>query len=85
MRQRMDAARVWLEWEGPYNIDRQPPVFEMTVVEWRIESSADSIDQSMDLEWHESNVVRLRFRSPDGACEGEPTVVCNDAGCELSR
>ena len=39
----------------------------------------------MEIEWFESKTARLRFRSADGACEGEPTVACTSAGCELRR
>ncbi len=33
----------------------------------------------------ESNDVTLSFRSEDGACDGEPLVVCCPTGCELRQ
>ena len=92
------AGRIQFDWEGPYIHDEhcdddacrewwetRSPSFELNVVEWRVESSSSGTDHSMDIEWFESKTARLRFQSADGACEGAPTVVCNDSGCELRR
>ena len=92
------AGRVQFDWEGPYIHDEycdddacrewwetRSPYFELNVVEWRVASSSGGTAHSMDIEWFESKTARLRFRSADGACEGEPTVACTSAGCELRR
>ena len=92
------AGRVQFDWEGPFGHDEycdddacrewletRSPFFEVNVVEWRVASSSGGTDHSMDIEWFESKTARLRFRSADGACEGEPTVTCTSAGCELRR
>lgn len=92
-----DAARVQFDWEGPYLHDEfcdddecrewwetRSPVLELNVVEWRVESSSRGTEHSMDIEWYQADTAQLRFRSPDGACSGEPTVECTDAGCNLS-
>ncbi len=93
------AGRIQFDWEGPYLHDREncdddacrewwearSPYLELNVVEWRVESSSRGTHHSMDIEWFQSKTAHLRFRSPDGACEGAPTVVCNDSGCELHR
>ena len=92
------AGRIQFDWEGPYIHDEhcdddacrewwetRSPYLELNVVEWRVESSSRGTHHSMDIEWFQSKTAHLRFRSPDGACEGAPTVVCNDSGCELRR
>ena len=93
-----NSGRVQFDWEGPYIHDEhcdddacrewwetRSPYFEVNVVEWRVESSSSGTGHSMDIEWFESKTARLRFRSANGACEGEPTVACTSAGCELRR
>ena len=92
------AGRIQFDWKGPYIHDEhcdddecrewwetRSPYLELNVVEWRVESSSSGTDHSMDIEWSESKTARLRFRSPDAACEGEPMVACTAAGCELRR
>ena len=92
-----DAGRVQFDWEGPYLHDgncrddgcrerweTRSPYLELNVVGWRIESSSGGTRHAMDIEWYEAKTAQLRFRSPDGACEGEPAVVCDPgAGCIL--
>ena len=79
------APRVWFEWETPYwrLYSHVLPKLEVNVVDWRIESSADATNHVMHIRWYGAFVARLRFRSPDGACEGEPALVCTHDGCEL--
>ena len=96
--QQTEAGAVWLDWEGPYYNGEYCddddcrmwwedafPILEVNLVEWRMESSSGGASDILDLEWHESNTLRFGFRSADGACEGEPTVACAAAGCELDR
>ena len=94
-----EAEAVWFDWGGPYLYDEycddddcrtaweenRFPILEVNLVEWRMESSTSGTSDLLEIEWHESNTLRFGFRSSEGACEGEPTVVCTDAGCELDR
>ena len=93
-----EAGAVWFDWEGPYLHDEycddddcrtrwenRFPILEVNLVEWRMESSSSGTEDFLEIEWFESKTARLRFRSADGACEGEPTVACTSAGCELRR
>ena len=94
-----EAGAVWFDWGGPYLYDdycddddcrtaweeNRFPILEVNLVEWRMESSAGGTSDLLDIEWHDSNTLRFGFRSSDGACEGEPTVACAAAGCELDR
>ncbi len=82
------APRVWFEWESylPPNTDSNRYKVRVFVLDWRIESSGDTTNHSMDVRWYGergSSPDRLRLRSPDGACEGEPSLVCTIDGCEL--
>ena len=77
-----DGARVWFEWESPYG-SYLPHAVDLNVVDWHIESSAATTEHFMHIRWYWQWLVRLRFRSPDGACEGDPALVCTHDGCEL--
>ena len=92
------AGAVWFDWGGPYYNgeycddddcrewwENAFPILEVNLVEWRMESSASGTSDLLDIEWYESHTLRFGFRSSDGACEGEPTVACAAAGCELNR
>ena len=96
--QETEAGAVWLDWGGPYYNgeycddddcrmwwENAFPILEVNLVEWRMESSSRGATDFLDIEWHDSNSLRFGFRSSEGACEGEPTVVCTAAGCELDR
>ncbi|MYE13940.1 MAG: hypothetical protein F4X99_20250 [Gammaproteobacteria bacterium] len=94
-----EAEAVWFDWGGPFLFDQycddddcrtaweenRFPILEVNLVEWRMESSPSGTSDVLDIEWHDSNTLRFGFRSADGACEGEPTVACAAAGCELDR
>ena len=94
-----EAGAVWFDWGGPYLDgeycedddcrmsweENRFPILEVNLVEWRMESSPGGTSDVLDIEWHDSNTLRFGFRSADGACEGEPTVACAAAGCELDR
>ena len=90
---------VWFDWGGPYLHDEycdddecrtfweenRFPILEVNLVEWRMESSTDGTSDLLDIEWHDSNTLRFGFRSSEGTCEGQPTVACTAAGCELDQ
>ena len=93
-----EAGAVWFDWEGPYlhgeycddddcrtAWQNRFPILEVNLVEWRMESSSSGTEDFLEIEWNDSNTLRFRFRSPDGACDGEPTVACTTTGCELDQ
>ena len=53
--------------------------------DWRIESDGDAARHTIPLEWPTEDMLALRFRSPSGACDGEPTASCGPDGCSLDR
>ena len=92
-----EAGAVWFDWGGPYLHDEncddegcrmrweeRTPILEVNLVEWRMESSERKKD-ILKVEWFGSKALRFGFHSRDGACEGQPTVVCTAAGCELDN
>ena len=91
-----EAGAVWLDWGGPYYNgeycddddcrewwEKSSPILEVNLVEWRMESSPGGTSDLLDIEWDDSNTLRFGFRSSDGGCEGDPTVACTAAGCEV--
>ena len=94
-----EAGAVWFDWSGPYLYDEycddddcrttweedRFPILEVNLVEWRMESFPGGTSDLLDVEWRDSNTLRFGFRSSNGACEGEPTVACTAAGCEMDR
>ena len=100
LKQATEAGAVWLDWGGPYLHDESCEdddercrtwwenfslVIEFNVVEWRMDPSPGGTSDELDIEWARSKSLRFGFRSPDGACEGQPTVACTEAGCELDQ
>ena len=93
------AGAVWFDWGGPYlygeNCDddecrmfweeNRSRTLEVNLVEWRMETSADGTSDVLDIEWNGSTTLRFGFRSAGGACEGQSTVACTAAGCELDQ
>ena len=91
------APRVWLDWVGPFSRrdlceddDCRRRVratlnyfLDLNVADWRIRSNAGATVHSMDIAWEGTREAQLRFRAGDGACDGEPMVICNDGDCEL--
>ena len=61
------------------------PHLDIGISDYRIEVSGPVTRHTMEIAWPETTESRLRFRSEDGACDGEPTVVCNLAGCGITR
>lgn len=93
-----DARTVRLDWIGPY-LDPASrcrpedddcfrlfvwPWLQLSPTAWRVETAADGVRHSLDLEWLETAHTGLRFRSgPDGGCAGAPEIRCHAGGCEL--
>ena len=61
------------------------PVLDVNIPDYRIERDGSLVRHTIEIAWPESTEASLRFRSEDNACDGEPMVVCNLAGCELRR
>ena len=59
------------------------PVLDISIAGWRIERRGSAVRHTMEIAWPESAAASLRFRSADGACHGEPVVVCHVSGCEI--
>ncbi len=56
---------------------------DVSIGEMRIAPAGSGFRQTMEIAWPESTAATMRFRSPDGACEGEPLVTCDISGCYL--
>ena len=87
-----DWAGPWRDWYWHSGLERAEPFWEETrlyldisIPDYRIEVSGPVTRHTMEIAWPETTELRLRFRSEDGACDGEPTVVCNLAGCGITR
>lgn len=59
------------------------PALDVSIADYRIERDGALVRHSMEIAWPESAEVRLRFRSEDDACDGEPLVVCDLSGCSI--
>ena len=87
-----DWAGPWRDWYG-YGDGAEAKSFagesrlylDISISDYRIEASGPVTRHTMDIAWPETTEARLRFRSEDGACDGEPTVVCSLAGCGITE
>ena len=90
-----DWAGPWRDWEWEWwerDGAQAKPLrgesrlyLDISISDYRIEASGLVTRHTMEIAWPETTEARLRFRSEDGACDGEPTVVCNLAGCGITR
>ena len=87
-----DWAGPWRDWYWHSGLERVEPFWEETrlyldisIPDYRIEVSGPVTRHTMEIAWPETTELRLRFRSEDGACDGEPTVVCSLDGCGITR
>ena len=81
-----EQPEFWNDWEeGVFNLSAKSPTLDINISGYRIEVSGPVTRHTMEIAWPETTEARLRFRSEDGACEGEPTVVCNLDGCGITR
>ena len=74
---------VWEE--GVLNLGTRSPTLDISISDWRIENTGSVVRLVMDIAWPETTEARLRFRSEDDDCDGEPMVVCSLAGCGITR
>lgn len=87
------SETVAFDWIGPYaggrdfrgnlSVER----FLLWLTDWTTNVAPGSVRHAMTLAWPAGSLPGLetgiRFRSEDGACSGEPSVVCTETGCEL--
>lgn len=64
-------------------LDASSPILDISIADWRIERTGSAVRHTIELAWPESAEASLRFRSADGACRGEPVVVCDRSGCGI--
>ena len=76
----------WAEEEGwEFFPSWRDSELDVNISDWRIKrSGSGGAIHTAEIAWPEFAEVRLRFRSDDGACDGEPMVVCTTADCGLS-
>ena len=94
-----EAGNTVIDWAGPYRNWRwnrgkeradfyeagTSPTLDISISDWRIENTGSVVRLVMDIAWPETTGARLRFRSEDDACDGEPMVVCSLAGCGITE
>ena len=83
-----EKAMFFHAWErggGLENLGARSPRLDVSIADYRIEQTSSSVRHLINFAWPESTEVRLRFRSEDDACDGEPIVVCDLSGCELKQ
>ena len=71
--------------DGWLSLFHKSPTLDITISDWRIRNTGSVIRLVMDIAWPETTEARLRFRSEDATCDGEPTVVCSLDGCGITR
>ena len=93
-----EAGNAVFDWAGPYRnwrwnreeeqaefYENISPTLDITISDWRMENTGSVVRLVMDIAWLETTEARLRFRSEDDACDGEPMVVCSLDGCGITR
>ena len=93
-----EAGNAVFDWAGPWRGwywdgaqakslwgDDSRLHLDISISDYRIEASGPVTRHTMEIAWPETTEARLRFRSEDGACDGEPMVVCSLAGCGITR
>ena len=84
---RAESEEVEGEWERTgWRFLQWPwltPYLDISHEDWRIERRGSTIRHEMQFAWPPDAEPTLRVRSDDAACDSEPLVVCDFAGCEL--
>ena len=88
-----DWAGPWRDWVWSTQRERAEPFWggeprlylDIRISDYQIEASGPVTRHTMEIAWPETTEARLRFRSEDDACDGEPTVVCSLAGCGITE
>ena len=88
---------VVFDWVSPYGwgqSERRREEFDAVqldlyafLLDWSTENIEGGFRHAVTFAWPAGPLPKLeasiRFRSDSGACPGEPTVACNEEGCEL--
>ena len=95
-----ETGNTVFDWAGPYRnwlwnheeeqtefykLGTRSPTLDISISDWRMENTGSVVRLVMDIAWPETTEARLRFRSEDDACDGEPMVVCSLDGCGITR
>ena len=81
-----EQTQFWKGWEqGADNRGVSSPALDISISDWRMENTGSVVRLVMDIAWPETTEARLRFRSEDDACDGEPMVICSLDGCGITR
>ncbi len=77
------------DWSEPYfdlypdeDDGRDLPMLEMSIAEWRVETTNRGTRHTLDLRWPPFREVGLYFRAAAAACD-RPSLACGATGCEL--
>ena len=93
-----ESRNVLMDWQTPYSRrevrggvlsswrrDGLLVELDLTIVRWHIESTFAITRHSMEIAWPRNEEIGLRFRSDAGQCVDEPTLLCDQSGCEIRR
>ena len=83
----LEFVPVWVEGREDRQWGTESPFLDVAISDYRIEKRGSVARHTIEFAWPGAAEATLRFRSADGssACDGEPRIVCNVAGCELRR
>ena len=78
---------AWVEGGERRQAGARGPFLDVWILDYRIEQRGSVARHTIEFAWPGAAEAILSFRSADGAsaCDGEPRIVCNAAGCELRR
>ena len=72
--------------DGKY-LGGSPATFQLALMNWTTNTASEAVQHALTFAWPARELPGLeagiRFYSDDGACPGEPSVVCTGTGCEL--
>lgn len=84
--ERAEFYATWSDEEESWEqLDGRSPTLDVSISDYRIETTPAGVLHTMDIAWPESTAATLRFRSEDDTCDGETLLVCDVGGCELRR
>lgn len=59
-------------------------LLDISISEWIVERRGEGARHAIEIAWPETTRAKLRFRSQDSTCAGEPILVCDLAGCGVA-
>ena len=83
----LEFVPAWVEGGERRQWGARGPFLDVWILDYRIEKRGSVARHTIEFAWPGAAEATLRFRSADdsSACDGEPRIVCNVAGCELRR